>query len=257
MAFTDSLRSEWLKTRRSLASALVIVGAGFTPAVVIGARLLHADRIAALSARPDFWPALWHNCWESMAIFFLPMGAILTAALVTQIEVRNNAWKQVHVLPLTPAVVFLSKLAVIVGLMAQFVALFVAGVYLAGALPALAAGTAIPPEFPLASFAHEAAFYFLDALPVVAIQYALGLRFKSFLVPVGAGFLAWVAALAALASKWGAMLPYAYTMYDFLKDDRHGKAAVPPFDIHAAAALWCAAALVVGFVLFVTKREKG
>ena len=41
MAFTDSLGSEWLKTRRSLASQLVIVGAFFTPVIVIGARLLH------------------------------------------------------------------------------------------------------------------------------------------------------------------------------------------------------------------------
>jgi hypothetical protein len=256
MMFTDSLGSEWLKTRRSLASQLVIVGALFTPAIVIGARLLHLDKVAALSAKPDFWPSLWHNCWESMAIFFLPMGAILATALVTQIEIRNNTWKLVHTLPLTHATIFFSKLLVIVVLMAEFVALFALGVCLAGALPAVLSGLAVPANAPFASFARDAAFYFVDALPIVAIQYALGLRFKSFLVPVGAGFLAWVAALAALSSKFGAWLPYAYTILDYLKDTPHGKAALPPFDVHLAALAWCAMALAAGYVLFTTKREK-
>ncbi len=256
MAFTDSLGSEWLKTRRSLASQLVIVGAFFTPVIVIGARLLHLSKVAALSAKPDFWTALWHSCWESMAIFFLPMGVILATALVTQIEIRNNVWKQVHTLPLTHATIFFSKLLVIVVLMAEFVVLFVLGVFLAGALPAILSGVAVPPNFPSGIFAREAAFYFLDALPIVAIQYALGLRFKSFLVPIGVGFLAWVTALAALSSKFGAWLPYAYTMLDYLKGDRHGKAAVPVFDIHLAALAWCAVAIAAGYALFVTKREK-
>jgi hypothetical protein len=257
MAFTDSLGSEWLKTRRSLASQLVIVGALFTPVIVIGSRLLHLSKVAALSAKPDFWLSLWHSCWESMAIFFLPMGAILATALVTQIEIRNNAWKQVHTLPLTQATIFLSKFLVIVVLIGEFVALFVLGIYLAGALPAILSGAGVPPNFPLSSFAREAGLYFVDALPIVAIQYTLGLRFKSFLVPVGVGFLAWVAALAALASKFGAWIPYAYTMLDYLKGDPHGKAAVPAFDIHIAAALWCAAALAAGYFAFATKCEKG
>ncbi|MEI9930951.1 MAG: ABC transporter permease [Rhizomicrobium sp.] len=256
MAFTDSLGSEWLKTRRSLASQLVIVGALFTPAIVIGTRLLHLSKAAALSAKPDFWPSLWHSCWESMAIFFLPMGAILATALVTQIEVRNNAWKHVHTLPLTPATIFFSKLLVIFVLMAEFVTLFVLGVYLAGALPAILSGVAVPLNAPIGSFVRDAAFYFLDTLPIVAIQYALGLRFKSFLVPVGIGFLAWVAALAALSSKFGAWLPYAYTMLDYLRGDTHGKAAVPAFDIHLAALAWCGAALAIGYILFATRRDK-
>lgn len=256
MTFTDSLGSEWLKTRRSLASQLVIVGAFFTPAIVIGARLLHLGKLAALSAKPDFWPALWHSCWESMSIFFLPMGAILATALVTQIEIRNNAWKQVHTLPLTHATIFFSKLLVIVALLGEFVALFALGVYLAGALPALLSGIAIPQNFPLAGFARDAVFYFIDALPIVAIQYALGLHFKSFLVPVGAGFLAWVAALAALSSKFGAFLPYAYTMLDYLKDDTHGKALMPQFDIHLAAVAWCVPALIAGYMLFEARHER-
>ena len=192
-----------------------------------------------------------------MAIFFLPMGTVLATALVTQIEIRNNAWKQVLVQPVPLAVVFFSKLAVIAALLAEFVALFAFGVYLAGVLPALAVGAAVPSGFPLTGFARDSAFYFLDALPIVTIQYALGLRFKSFLVPVGAGFLAWVGALAALSSRWSAMLPQAYTMIDYLKDDPHGKAATPPVDIHLAATLWCAVALAAGYALFATRREKG
>ena len=32
---------------------------------------------------------------------FLPLGAILSTSLITQIEYKNNTWKQLHTLPLT------------------------------------------------------------------------------------------------------------------------------------------------------------
>ena len=69
MAFTDSFQSEWLKTRRSLATPLVLAGAGFTPVIVIGARLLHRAKIAALSAKPDFWPALSQPAFSGTTTF--------------------------------------------------------------------------------------------------------------------------------------------------------------------------------------------
>ena len=36
-------------------------------------------------------------------------------------------------------------------------------------------------------FLKEDALYFIDCLPIVALQYLISLRFKNFLVPVGAG----------------------------------------------------------------------
>jgi hypothetical protein len=188
--FLHAFQSEWLKTKRSLASWLVIVGAFFTPAIVIVARLLNPARLPRLYAADDFWMLLWKNSWESMAIFFLPMAAILATSVVTQIEYKNNTWKQVLTLPLSPAVVFFSKLAIVLLILVQFFVLFNLGMYLSALAPYLIARNAPYPRAPLPwrYFVTQNLWYFVDCLPIVAAQYLLSLRFKNFLVPVGCGW---------------------------------------------------------------------
>src|SRR4051812_28479145 len=97
--FFRSLGSEWLKTKRSLAFWIVIIGGFFTPAVVTVARIIQYKTLPVLYSSPEFWRLLWQNSWESMAIFLLPLGVILTTSLITQLEYKNNTWKQLHTLP--------------------------------------------------------------------------------------------------------------------------------------------------------------
>lgn len=257
--FIHAFQSERLKTRRSLASWMVIVGAFFTPAIVIVARLLHPSRLPVLYASDEFWMLLWKSSWESMAIFFLPMAAILATSLVTQIEYRNNAWKQVLTLPLSPAVVFCSKLAIILLMLVQFVILFNVGIYLSAVAPYLLTRNVPYPQAPLPwrYFVMQDLRYFIDCLPIVAAQYLLSLRFKNFLVPVGCGFLAWVSALAALSWKFGYVVPYTYCMLDYLQENPGGRAVVPTFDIHGFATCYFVLFTIGGYWLFVTKTQKG
>lgn len=133
--FIHAFHGEWLKRKRSFASALVIAGSLFTPAIVVVVRLIHHRGLPVLYSTEEFWPNMWRACWESMAIFFLPLGAILATSLITQIEFKSNAWKQVHALPLSTAVIFLSKLAVILVMLIQFLLLFNAGIYVSGMVP--------------------------------------------------------------------------------------------------------------------------
>jgi hypothetical protein len=258
--FINAFESEWLKKRRSLGSWLVVIGAFFTPAIVIAARLMNHGKLHKLYSTDGFWALLWSNCWESMAIFFLPMIAILMTSLMTQIEYRNNAWKQVHALPLSPTVIFSAKFMVIVLMVAQFFVLFNVGIYLSAIIPyLLVPGTPYPNgSMPLSRFLGENLWYFVDCLPIIAAQYLLSLRFTSFLVPIGVGFLTWVGTLAALSWRFGYIVPYSYTMLDYLKDDSTRRAtAVPAFDPHWMALGYFALFMVSGYGLFVTKVQKG
>lgn len=213
------LESEWRKQRRSLATWLVLGGACFTPAIILFVRLLRRDGLAQLYARADFWPSLWHSAWESMAIFLLPMAAILVAALLAQVEWRGNAWKQVHALPVHRASVQLAKLLVAMLLLAQLVVLFNIALWIAGVLPALLVpGVAWPAgDIPWWTIWRDDARYFAACLPMLAIQHAIGVRFANFLVPVGVGFLAWVAALAMLSMPLAKWMPYALPMLAYLR----------------------------------------
>ena len=258
MTFLHVLAAEWLKRKRSLASLMIVAGAFFTPAIVTFVRLLQHDRLAAIHASDKFWIAHWKSSWESMAIFFLPIGAILITSLVTQIEYRNNAWKQLHTLPVSLATIYFAKLLVILALMLQFLALFNAGIWLSAVIPAVVTDVRYPgTPLPWRTFLAADALYFVDMLPIVAAQYAISLRFRNFLVPLGAGFLAWVAALAALPWKFNYLVPYTYGILQYLKDGTRSKAILPTVNIHVYALAYFAAFTIAGFVLFATKRQKG
>src|SRR6478609_2782413 len=105
-SFVWSFQSEWLKKKRSLASWIVIIGGFFTPVIIIIARLVRHDTLIPIYSNDNFWKLLWKNSWESMAIFLLPLGVILATSLITQIEYKNNTWKQLHTVPLKLTTIF-------------------------------------------------------------------------------------------------------------------------------------------------------
>lgn len=257
--FFRAVYCEWLKRRRSFASWMVLVGGFFTPLVVVVARLMYPERLVKVYSAPDFWQQLWVNSWESMAIFFLPMGAVLATSLVTQLEFKNNAWKLVNTLPLSRATVYFSKLLVIVAMMGQFFVLFNVGIFLSAVIPwGVSDGLPFPAQaIPIQTFMVQNALYFVDCLPIVAIQYMVSLQFKNFMVPIGVGFVAWVGALAALPWKFGFIIPYIYCMLNYLKQGVTSKAVIPAFNFHLLALGYFAVATLVGYWLFATRRERG
>lgn len=259
VAFINSFASEWLKTKRSLAFWMVVVGGFFTPVIIIAARLVRYTKLPEIYAAENFWDLHWKNSWESMAIFLLPLGAILSTSLIAQIEYKNNTWKQLHTLPLSYTTIFLSKLAVILVLMLIFFALFNIGIYLSAIMPYLiVSGTPYPTQpIPWAMFLREDMLFFIDTLPIVALQYLIALRFKNFLVPVGLGFVFWVGALASLPWTYGYIIPYTYPMYNYLKAGVETKAIIPPVNIHYLAIAYFVVITAVSYVLYLTNKEKG
>jgi len=256
--FLHAFHCEWLKRKRSFASALVLGGSLFTPAIIIAVRLFQFRALPKLYELDAFWPKLWRDSWESMAIFFLPLGTILATSLITQIEFKSNAWKQVHTLPLSTAVIFLSKLAVIVVMLIQFLLLFNAGIYLSGVVPSLMPGVPHPRgSFLSLPLLRENAFYFIDCLPILGAQYLMALRSNNVLIPIGIGFMAWVGALAAVSSKYAIWWPYAYTIINYLKDKPKGAALASHGEFHWLAAVSFLVLTTVSYVMFVMKDEKG
>src|SRR5215218_617910 len=109
----QSVRSEWLKQRRSFTSWLVIAGGAFIPALILAIRILRPAGLPQIYAAAGFWERLWIQCWESMSVFIMPLVIILCASLIAQIEYRNNTWKQVHATPQPLAAIFVAKLLIL------------------------------------------------------------------------------------------------------------------------------------------------
>lgn len=257
-ALVRALQSEWLKRRRSFASAAVIGGSLFTPSVIILVRLIRRQSLPVIYTANAFWANHWRSSWESMAVFFLPLGAILVTSLITQIEFKGNAWKQVHALPVHPAVTFTAKLTVILVMMIAFVALFIAGIWASGVIPSWLPGVPDPRgAFLTLPILREAAFYLVACLPIVAAQYLMALRSQNVLIPIGVGFMAWIAAIASVSSPLSRWWPYGYTVIRYLRDNPKGAHFLPFQNLHWLALAWFAAITIASYGLFVTKREKG
>lgn len=216
-----SFQSEWLKRRRSAASWLTLTGGLFIPAVILVARMAQHSKTLLANASQNAWDQVFNQCWQYMSIFLLPMGIALAASLITQIEYRNNGWKQLHATPQTLTCIFAAKLVVVLAMLLQFFVVFNAGVYAAGIIPAVLLSNMPFPQqpFPVSAFLHENAKFFICCLPVLGLQYLLSMHIKNFIIPIGIGFGMLVASLIGVGWEYGYIFPYTYCSLQFLVND--------------------------------------
>jgi len=256
MNFVHCFQSEWIKKRRTLSSWLVIIGAFFTPAIVLIVRLVKSRGLYAESASTNFWERLWTSSWESMAIFLLPLGLILATSLITQIEFKNNTWKQLHTAPQSLSAIYFAKLAVVVVMILQCFILFNLGIYLSGVIPCLLTkGVPYPREsVPYLFFLKENARYFADCLPILALEYLISLQFSNFLVPVGGGIALWIFSLSLLNWKYAYLFPYTYCGLHYLSSAGRYNQSI---SIHLLAIGYFVVFALIGYILYVTKKQKG
>lgn len=254
--FAYSLHSEWLKTRHSAASWLVICGGFFIPLIMIVIQIFYPENISASLLAPYYWESQFLRSWESMSILLLPVGVILATSLIAQIEYRNNTWKQVLTTPQSKLTLFLSKYAVVVILMVWFFVLFLIGFIVSGYLPTLLNGRMdFPAEaFPWYKILKESACFFLTALPMLAIQYLVSLRFRNFLLSIGFGLAMVIASFFALDWKYGYLMPFAYTSKHYMAISHR---PVKPGDehIYMFAIIYFIVFSLVSYIIFIRRKE--
>jgi hypothetical protein len=255
---TGAVRSEWLKRRRSLTTWLVLGSAAFVPAIIFLSRFRRIEALPAMHRDPRFWDLLWVQAWESMALMILPLAVMLAVSLITQIEDRNNGWKQLHAAPLPLPVIFTAKLIVILALIAGLVGLFTAAVYLTGVLPALVfarVNRPVPP-FPAAYALARDASYVIDVLPIVSLQYLLALRFRTFVAPLAIGMACWILSIGTMSWHYNYVIPYSYAGLDYLLVEYHRPMRVPAAPPTIAAAVFLVSTMAA-YAVYALRRDKG
>lgn len=257
MSFINSFQSEWLKKRRSLASWLVIVGAFFTPTIILLVRLKNYKALAKLNVAEDFWTKLWFTTWESMTVLLLPMGIILAVALITQIEYKNNAWKQLHTTPQYFSTIFFAKFSVILVMMIELFLLFNLGMYLSAIVPSLILNDVPYPtaSIPFTSFFYGNIYFFIECLPIVALQYLISLQFKNFFVPIAVGFAIWALGIGMTSWEYSFALPYNQAVMDFLRSSGNLKRELN-VNLPLLAFGYFVVITIVSYILYLKKREK-
>jgi hypothetical protein len=249
MNYIYSLQSEWLKTKRSAASWLAIIGGFFVPLIYFIGFL--KDNSSINHYEVNIWQQLFNQSWQNMATFLLPMGVILASSLITQLEYKNNTWKQVHVTPQTYTNVFMAKFSVILLMTIKFFIFFNIGMILSGLLPCLLIDHQWPTEnIPVMYFIKGNFNYFITCLPIIAIQYLISLTFKNFLVPIGIGLLGLVGSLIGLNWKYIFISPYSYSALTIRPTNGD-------INIYQFSIIYFILIMLVSYYLYISKKEKG
>ena len=250
MNFIFSLHSEWLKTKRSAASWLCLIGGFFIPLIYFIGFLKNHQSINGYS--PNIWEQHFMQLWRNMAGFLLPMGVILASSLITQMEYKNNTWKQLHTTPQSYTTIFFSKFSVILLLTVKFFIFFNIGILLSGLIPCLLFDHQFPKQgIPIMFFLKGNLKFFITCLPIIAIQYLISLKYKNFLVSIGVGLVALIGTLIGLSWKYIFISPYSFCPSNFMS----GKKEL--FNIYAVSVLYFLVIMTISYALYITKKEKG
>lgn len=254
MKFIYCIQSEWVKKRRSAANGLAFVGGFFIPLIILTGRLIHHSETLMSNSTDGIWLKLFNQCWQYMSVFLLPMGIILAASLITQIEYRNNGWKQVYTSPQTVSTIFWGKYVVVLLILFQFFILFNMGIYLTGLVPSIIYSDIPYPKesFPFWEFLSGNFKFFIDCLPILALQYLLSLHIRNFFTPIGVGFALLIASFIGMSWQYGYLIPYSYGSIQFIPADNK-------IDSSINMQLWAFAYFIfftlLNYILFVLKSQ--
>lgn len=205
-------KTEWLKTKRTTTLWLTVLGAGFIPSLLLLMYITKPDgNLKYLGAAA--WQKYLGEGWQVENYFLFPMFVILICSLITQVEYKNNTWKQVYASPVSIAQIYLSKLINIMMMVLLFFVLF--NTFLIGSALLI---NIIKPKYHFFStpFPWKLWLYiniksFIGVLGIVSIQYWISMRFKNFILPMGIGLALLIVGLVG-QGKWAGeyLFPYAY-----------------------------------------------
>ena len=248
MSLAITLRSELKKTKRSPIWILTFVAALLAPALLLLAiKETHdggqpSDDIGKMAM--GAWDFYYYQGIGILSFVFLPMFIILVSTLLPQIEYRNHTWKQVLASPQSYGALYLSKFLVFQLVIIVFIVASLAFLGLSGLVSA-----ALNPKFNF--FAHpldwgkmllSVSKAYGAILGLSAIQFWMGIRFKSFLVPMGAGVLCFILGMINMLGYPvidAAKFPITYSGFVFIKQNAD---KVP-------GVLWLSAAYMIGALL--------
>jgi hypothetical protein len=194
MTLAMSFRSELVKSKSTSLWYLCIVAAVLAP-IFSYSDSTSSYRIAELKNDP------WNMHLIGMGgrifnMMVLPFFLMLICTLLAQLEYRNNTWKQVYVSPQSLLNVFLSKYLVVqmmlIGVFILTLVLMVVSLFAVDQFETNL--NLLEKQFDWKSFLIFYGRVYITVLAISAFQFWLGLRFKSFIVPLVVGISLFLAA---------------------------------------------------------------
>jgi lantibiotic transport system permease protein len=257
MSFIISTQAELLKTKRTASFWLSIIGAAFIPTILFIALFTDGDAEKNLAKEP--WAIFMNMGWQILTVFLLPVYIILVSTLITQIEIKNNTWKQVFASPQTFANIYFSKF-VAIHIMIIFCYLLFNVLMISSAVLANLFNDKyhfLSKSIDWKKLLQLNARTYISILGISAIQYWLSLRFKNFIGPVGIGLALVVCSIIAMNYQWPHLhkYPYAFPSLSFDAIQKSEKASSGNHELYSAG--YFVLFILIGFIDLKFRKEKG
>ena len=250
MEFIRSFESELLKLKGSIVILVSILG-GLLLCVTFTSRIIYLGYHINLSDNVHVWEGIFDKHSRAFIGFLIPIGVILICTLITQIEYKNNNWKQVHTTPQRYGTIFLAKFTTLFLLTVFVFILLNIGVLVEGILPCLIFDGQMPMHsIPFLPFLIGTIKCFILTLPIIGFQYLLSLYFKNFMIAVGVGLTVYVGSMPAIKlGSIGYLSPYSYVLnyFDQVITTQH----------YWMALCYFVFLFILSYVLYLNKEEKG
>lgn len=250
MEFVRSLEAEFLKIKGSYIIWISVFG-GLFFSVFWTLRFLFIGSHMNKWIEAGAWERILDQNARPFVAFLIPIGVILICLLITQIEYKNNNWKQVHTTPLKYSTIFLAKFTLLLLLAILVFLLLYLGILLHGIIPCLVLDGSFPRHpIPFAYLFFETAKCFILTLPIIGFQYLLSLHYKSFMVAFGVGLMVYVGSMPGIKlGIIGNLSPYSFVLnyFDLL---------IAPYH-YWLSILYFIVLFILSYVLYLNKEEKG
>ena len=217
MSYAISLGTELIKTKRSAAFWVCLLGSGFIPAIFTLMYSFNADKfVPKMKIQP--WESHFLHGWQAFSAFLLPMFTIIVCSMIVQIEYKNNTWKQVFSSPQSVGNIFFSKYSTILLMIIFLFVMFNLFMFGSGILANL-----IHKEYSFLSNGMQLDLLlkmnlrtFVSLLGIISIQYWLSLRIKNFIVPIAIGLGLLITGLIIMQWEHIYKYPYAFPILTFM-----------------------------------------
>ncbi len=251
-----SFRSELLKISGRPTLFLMIILCLLLPAVMI--IVFDSDSIDDFKILDgDPWTQYFLNGTKPMGFVFLPFFILMTCTLLPQLEYRNNTWKQLFSSPQSYAQIYISKFLIV-----QFLIL----IYLLSYIPLMTLSAAVTniihPAFGFSEHALDPVPVlgaltnsYVSALGISTLQFVIGMRSKSFILPIAIGFALWLTSCMLLFDyKWehADKSPYLFTL--LVQFPKYQK-KLPEYLL--SSATWAIIILAIGCFDFTRRKVRG
>jgi len=207
-----TLRSEWIKLRRSSIWWLVLLGPvlAILPGFAIADSYLNRD----LGRDVNLWISTYSGFAFYYSALFVPLLAGVFATFVCRFEHQQGGWKHLLSLPVPRSAIYWGKLLTVLGLLLLLQTVFLAAVLAGGFL--LGINDAVPWKEILTGLLGG----WLAAIPIAALQLFASLFWKSFAAPFTLSVvLSLPAFLIGQSATYGPLYPWAQPMRTMIPSD--------------------------------------